>query len=428
MSLLLLGASARVSGARIYGGPPFEGTVALRFVVLEHTQGIFVPQSNANLALHLNCQGVSTVTGRTDADGAWETRVPLGSCVGPNLSLELLANGIDRVIPSAEIPLHPPSFTQSLRPIYPSLSGTQTGDFKFSVQLARAIMATTFDETLILSLSQTNAQPASGAKIGIDGDVLVRSSRDDLHLDAQGSLRLVLRPLDHHARLEISASLPGNPPSTGSWSGELPVQAGAMWLDPDALKARTISVFAPVVNRAAYLTVFNQTSRIFSTRLELVPDQLGGANGSMPLPSFIPEPAWLLVCPDPPGLGHEIDTIAWPLSQPQPAAASTIHTPLLYDGMPAALSRARAKAILARRVATLVLALAAFIESALLFVKARQAKRELDALLSSQEGLDDAIVNVITGGHRFWLRLVGASLIVAVALSALALVVWIGPA
>jgi hypothetical protein len=427
VALLLIGVSPRVIGARIYGGPPFDGSLSLRFLVLEHSQGIFIPQSNVSLALHYNRDSVSSVSGRTDSEGAWESRIPLGSFSAKSLSIELLANGIESVVPHADIPTNPPSFAEAQHLVEPALSGSQTGDLRFSVELARAIIATPFDEPLIVHVSKSDGQPAANAKLSFDGDVLINGNRQDLHLDAQGYARVLLRPLNHAARLEISATIPGTPELVGSWSATLPVQAGALWLDPTALRQGSISVLSPVRHRSAYLTAFNRTSRIFATRLELLPDDSGGAQGSMPLPSFIPEAAWLLVSPDPPGQGQEIDTLAWPLTKQDVAPACSMHTPLLFDGMPAAIARARSRSIVSRRVSTIVLAFAAFIESVLLLLKTRHSKRELDALLSSQAGLDDAVVNLITGGHRFWLRLVGASLVVAVALSALALVTWIGP-
>lgn len=424
---MLIGASPRVLGARIHGGPPAaDGTLALRFSVLEYDQSIFVPQSHLNLALQIKRGPGSVVIGQTDSDGAWETRIPLGSSLAPTLSLELLANGIERVIPHAEIPISPPSFALSQHLISPELPGSNSGDFKFSVKLARATMAAPFDETLIVRATQSSGLPASNAKVNIDGEVLFSGNQDDLHLDNDGAVRLVMRPINHAARLEILARIPGNPELEGSWKTVLPVQPGAMWLDPKALLQQKISVFSPVRHRAAYLTIFNQNCRFFSTRLELLPDQEGGSQGSMPLPPAIPDPAWLLVSPDPPGQGQEKDTVAWPLSTKEVASASSLQTPLLFDGMPAALARSRSRSILARRVSTLVLALAAFLESGLLLVRARRAKRELDEVLSSDADLDHALINVITGGHRFWLRLVGASLVVALALSTLAVMAWMG--
>jgi hypothetical protein len=227
--------------------------------------------------------------------------------------------------------------------------------------------------------------------------------------------------------MEIHAVAPSG--ETGSFECAVPARTGALWIDPDKLVNGTVFVASPVRHRQAFLTFFTQHARLLGTRIDLESDGIGGATGSMLLPPMPNEPAWVLVSPDPPGAGGEEDVTAWPIPRsddPRPTEAAHLSTPLLADGMPQALAASKDRAHMGRLRAMLILVAAALIESSLLWLRARQAKRELQELLTSHADADEALSRALLGGSQFWIRMLIASLLVALGFGALAFVTWVG--
>jgi len=149
------------------------------------------------------------------------------------------------------------------------------------------------------------------------------------------------------------------------------------------------------------------------------------------MPPLPPGDVWVLASPDPQGQGMEGYHVAWPVHSggvglhagSMPSA--TIRTPLLADGIPAAVAAVRADERIARTRILALLAAAALVEAVLLFIRSRNAREELEAILSSHADIDEALLHTIAGGARFWLKLVIAAVLIAAMLGALALVVSI---
>jgi hypothetical protein len=135
-----------------------------------------------------------------------------------------------------------------------------------------------------------------------------------------------------------------------------------------------------------------------------------------------------MASPDPQGTGSETDLLAWPMSSSTdvPAEAAHVSTPMLVDGMPTARAAATQRAHAGRLRALLILSVAALLEAGLIGLRARSARRELEHLIASQIDMDETVSRALMGGSRFWLKMLIATFLIAIAFGALAFVTWLG--
>ena len=422
--------------ARIYGGPPGPDRVlSWRVVLQRRDRGYYDPVPNIPLVVRVLAGDQSAQTeGVTDDEGAWEVRLPLppGACS----TLSVIAHRRDdpRPLATGDVPVAPALWSQSFGRVDALLSGRRSGDLRIEVAALRGIMAAPFPDQILIRVSRpADAADVANASISLSAQGVDLPKDTNLRTDAFGRLLLRLTPTFHSPTIEIRATDEAG--VQGAFEGVLPVQAGALWLDPDALARGRIEVASPVGHRHAYITVFNRNARLFATRLDMTADADGGARGGIALPPLPDGDLWLLTSPDPQGQGVEAQTVAWPLTlgtrdEPRPSArdGARVLTPLLLDGVPTMTANLRSDAVAGRFRAMLILAAAALLESVLLAWRARQARRELELLLASHADIDEALTKAMLGGSRFWIKLVIAALVIAVGFTAMALVTWLGAA
>lgn len=416
-----------VIAARIHGGPPGpDNILAWRVVVVLRDRGFYEPVPNLPLSLEA---GKEKITGITDQDGAWESRIPWGSpehgsAEQVSVTIRRLDSGTTLL--SHPVSVRPSAWHESLQRVPPQVTGRRTGQLHIDLFLLRAVAATSFPEQALLRVSHDHA-PVSEAKLSLSGDGLSFDPDPPQHTDREGRARFRILPAFSSPTLEIHATAPGG--ETGTFACALPARTGALWIDPDKLSRGTVFVGSPVRHRQAYLTFFTQHARLAGVRMPLDDDGVGGATGSMNLPPMPDEPAWVLVSPDPPGAGGEQDVIAWPIvtsSDSPPMEAAHVSTPLLADGMPQALAASKDRAHAGRLRAMLILAAAALIESTLIWLRAHQSKRKLETSLAANPDIDPIVSRALLDGSRFWIRMLIASVLVALGFGALAFVTWVG--
>jgi hypothetical protein len=287
--------------------------------------------------------------------------------------------------------------------------------------LARSTLAAAFEEKAIIRVSKDRI-PVKKAKLSISGEG-VSFPVLPTHTDDDGYAWIRVLPTFPTATLQIQAL--SELDETGAFDCILPVRIGALWLDPAKLTSKIVFVASPVPHRHAFLTFFSEKARLMAFSIPLENDQAGGAFGSIALPSMPKEPIWLLVSPDPPGVG-ETDLVAWPItiegSEPQEAAK--VSTPLIGDGIPSAIQTSKNRVRLARLRAMVVLAIAAAIETLLIGLVVRQSQHRLRTQLDSLTAEDRELIPSLHGGSRLWIGMLLGSLLVALGFSALALVLW----
>ncbi|MCL2823969.1 MAG: Ig-like domain-containing protein [Polyangiaceae bacterium] len=281
-------------------------------------------------------------------------------------------------------------------------------------------MAASFPESAIIKVS-SNDSPSPNTLLTLSGDGTTFDPSAALTTDEDGVAKTTLTSTLPSPSIEIHATNPSG--KSGHLTCTLPVQTGALWIDPKHLANDTIHVVSPVQHRHAYLTFFNHQSRLLGTRLPLIPDASGNASASMAKPTF--ENFWILASPDPPGTGVERELTAWPITPNpnEPADAATISTPLLIDGFPDAIAVARDKRRTNRFRTLLILATASLVESGLIYLRLRNARHRINAL---EQELDLPLDGSGIGGATLWTVMVVVAFLVAVAFGSLALVSWIG--
>ena len=426
LSSLLAGMPNTVA-ARIYGGPPgHDGTIAWRVVASWRDRGSYVPLAQQQLSIQSH--DALLAVGTTDNEGAWEARIPLHSLPSATDPLDITVrchNGKNSgdVLLQAPIALYPPAWSTSIRRLSHRIEGRRTGPLQVDVSLMRGTIAATFPERAVVRVT-SNSTPIPGARVVLTGDGVSFQPSHTLSTNAQGRAEVTLVAPLPSSTIEVQATDASG--QSGTFEGVLPVRAGAFWIDPDRLVQNTIAVTSPVGHPYAYVTVFDEHARLFGARLSLTRDAFGGATATMPLPSRAH--SWILAIPDPPGAEIERQSLAWPVitSPDEPAEATHVSTPMLADGMPAAIAASKERRHAHRLRALLILTAAAMIETGLIGLRSRNARQQIKQLLASDVEIEISVSRTVVGGFRFWLMMLIATSLIAVAFGILAFVTWWG--
>lgn len=428
-TLALLTRTPNPIGAIVVGGPPGpDGVVAWRITAVERDHGYYAPVIGTHLRLVAQARGASSsCEGTTDSGGAWEARLPLPDPSADQLEIDVRADNVDRPLVHADVPVRPADWDASFKLIGPQVKGEGQGALAISVALTRGALAAGFPEQAIVHVSHaSDGRAAPQTRVRVSGEGFVAEPNGELVTNGEGDVRLRILAQHNSPRVELHASADDE---QGAWEATLPVVPGSMWVDPAAMASGRLVVRAPVAHKTAYLTFATRTARLLATSIPLSPDASHGATGEMALPSLPDEPVWVLASPDPQGQGMEREQVAWPIGRAgtstQARPAAQLHTPRLADGIPEAVRSSRASERAARIRIIGMLAIAALIESVLLFVRARQARQELAQILASHADVDEALLHSISGGERFWIKLVIGSVLIAAIFGALAFLLWI---
>jgi len=158
------------------------------------------------------------------------------------------------------------------------------------------------------------------------------------------------------------------------WSGQLPVQPGGMWLDPDSHDP--LVVRAAVPQQRLYVSMLSRHGRFWGGSVPMQHTHDGRAHAELPRPDRLAKGAIAVVLSSEP---DEPDgaTVSWPLYPDLGSVQGTLQR--VGDGMPAALLAEDARRARARLPAFGLVAAAAVFELLYLFLRWRRSQRKLEA-------------------------------------------------
>lgn len=368
-------------GAKIWG-LPVEGTTTL--AVRLQTSRRFLGYDD-DLAIHdlkLELPGLAAEPwrGSTDETGVAEVSIATAEPL-PKLVPVRLTRGRE-VLLEGEITAGPP-----IRMDPPSrqvIGGATTGPLQIEVDLPRGHLVSPFPSEMRITVSR-DGQPAR-AKIS------PRAPGAEIHpaevmTDAEGQARLEVKALALALDLEIDALAEGDP-SRGHWEGKVPLDHGAVFLEPVVASEgqAVLQLRSTRPDGTVYASIVSEKGRIQGLSVPIA-ERGGFGVGSATV--RLPPSEWLMVITGTDPFEQSDATVAWPLRPPE-GVASPPRLAVLVDGMPQAEQRERGRAWVAKRSAILVIAAAAFAEALLLIYRSRRAQRALDEHLRRAAGSDEA--------------------------------------
>jgi len=412
-----------VDAAHVLGGPPSVESIAAWKVVASHyDRGTWLPLSHVPISLETPISDITE--GITDDEGAWEARVVLRS-QPEQTTLTIRRLDTAAVLLQSPVFLSPKSWNESFRRVAPLVAARQQGPLRIELRLSRATISSSFPEKAWVHVFRDEA-PVPKANVVFSGDGISFAPSQHQITDAQGRIEVVFTATFPSPVLEIHAT--ATDATTGSLQCVLPVRSGTLWIDPQKIDEGILFVASPVHHPFAYITVFDEHSRLLGLRLPLTRTLTGDAIGSMPL-GVSPAPhRWVMVSPDPQATGVEPELLGWPLqrSADLPAEAAHVSTAMLGDGKPMALEAARRRSRQGRFRAFMILTLATAIEAMLIGLRSRNANQELESLLAAQPDIDESLRRSLIGGSKRWIHMLIAVSLIAVAFGSFALITWLG--
>ncbi len=403
-ALVILGPGAQrmATGVRMWGAPVAGSeALALRIEGVRRLHGADDPAALPELEVSATSAGtpLERWIGSTGKDGIGEALLRARDGLKEPVVVRI-ARGGDTLL-EQELPLLPPLPAAEASALpgaahTSALPGAADGELRLRVTAARGALAAPFPEPVRVAVETENGAPVPGARVeasAVGADLEGQGSGPvQLAADARGAAELTIKPLAHAVELTLRATRPGSAApgsrgTSGTWEGRLPVIPGAIWLDPAGLAGERpqLRLTSPAPKPRAYVSIGAAHGRLLGAVVPLAADGAGFFSGTLALPDG-PSPdaaGWAVVASDPYEQGA--GTVAWPLS---PAAGPALprRVALLADGMPAAEARERGRASQARRAGLLVLGAAGVAQMMLLALRARTARRRLEAHLATASG------------------------------------------
>jgi hypothetical protein len=362
-TLLTAGAPRAVDTVRVLGGPTW-GISTLSWLVSVSTldDGRRSPSPGRPLRVLVRAGNVEREwTGVSDADGHAEARVTFATplVADPWVRVEARDTGALLVEGTLSAPLE--NWQKDARREGGWLPGRASGDVALRVAPLEGTLAVPFPAELVIearrvppaSAGNTSpaALPAPGLELGLELEGGERMPTPDATLltDAQGRARVLVRPLEHAIRLQVTAHARASPDAqptlVGQWTGALPVLAGALHA---SLEGAELRVRSPIAADTAFVSLITERERLAGYILGLAPDADGLASGRLELEAPVlarlrDGPAYAVVSSayD----KRSPSAVGWPLFAAAPAAsalpAHTFAAPdqLLLDGSERALAR-----------------------------------------------------------------------------------------
>jgi len=371
---------ARVRGLVAAGA----SSAALQVHTVSFHRGVYRPVSVGELTLELSAgaDAVGRWSGRTDQAGIAEALCALQAPVDAQLGIRLSAAGEPLAIGDVEVApslqVDPP-----LRPTPPA------GETSLSVWTNRGFAVPPFPEVLEIAAVQPrsddpDAAPATPTLVVKPQGAEVHGAERPPRVSCSGGRcryrwRVQVAAKAPSVQLEVEVTSPDGP--LGRWQGQLPLQAGGIWLDP---KLREGERGLELVMRAAtprdevFVSLVSARGRFFAAVVPTMTDDRGFSSAILLLPPLPDEPISALLssaAAEVPG-----STTAWPL-QPDRGQVAQPFSRVLVDGMPAAIAAEERRQTMARRPAYGLVLAAGLFELLYLWRRRRRARVRLDAHL-----------------------------------------------
>jgi hypothetical protein len=419
IALLLFGPGAERAtvGARVYG-VPVAGTerVALRIETLAH-YGRLTEAGPGDVELELlrDDQSLGTWHGPTDAAGWAEANLDLNEPLPARARVRVRRAG--HTLVDAPLALHAPLAVER------SQRCETNGDaIKLTACVTRGIAVPELPEQVAITVEAPAADggfPWTALDLDLSGGSVIEKRgpraapctkpRCSGIWDALVIARAPTVGLDAVARIGTNK---------GEYHGDVPLQAGGIWLDPNWFAQKSFTLRAATPKTAAYLSLLSARGRIWGAVVPMKADEHGFSQGAVAVPEVagLADGIFTLIVASDPA-EPEGRTIAWPLSAAQHDAERVEVVPLalLSDGMPTAEAREQSRIRRARwPVAGLILASAVAVLITL-FRRARRARANLEKHLAAEAGQEAAQAARVPMGLAM---LVAAALAVAFAILA----------
>lgn len=396
-ALVLLGPGrARpVVGARLWGVPvETTGALALRVETAQRYLGLDDIVAVEDLTFDLPGKASRPWTGATGADGIAEIEVELAEELSSSVPVRLRRGR--EVLIEAELDLVPPSFDAPT----PAIAGGATsGDIEIQVDVPRGHVVSPFPGELRVTTRREGEPVRATVALSAPGATV---SPPKAVTDEQGVARFEVEAVALTLDLEVEASdVTGRPDARGRWQGKVPIDHGAVFLEPATLIAPgeadgtfpggevTLRFRSARSEGIVYASIVSDRGRL---RGLSVPLTERGGFGVAEVSVSLPRSRWLNVVTATDPFEQADSTVAWPLF-PREGVTAAPRLALLVDGMPQAEQRELARAWAAKRSAVIVVAAAALLEVLLLIHRSRLAQRTLQEHLvrAAGAGDDDAL-------------------------------------
>lgn len=326
------GAEQHVVGARTRG-VLVEGSTryALRLQTLAHYSKVFtsIPESNLQVELSDSSGVVANWSGDTDERGRAEVFGDLKRPLGKQVTIVVKQGEVLLGKGEAECG-QPLALMHMNQPLAPPAQG----DVPLSVVLPRGLAATPFPEkvSVAIKVSPDDVDPpptlavnSSGAEVGPTGVPIATPCKDG---SCGFGWQFNVTPNVGIAQLSMTVATATG--KRGSWSGEIPVVVGKMWLDPKG--GKTLHVRAAIPKDEAFLSLLGPEGRLWGTRVTMATDELEFSAGDVELPELpLDGPITVRLAND----GEEtLDrSVSWPLN-PNVGMTEPRGMVRVVDGMP----------------------------------------------------------------------------------------------
>jgi hypothetical protein len=391
-AVLTAGAPAAVDVARVVGGPT-RGAPSLSWLlsISRLEDGRRAPRAQVALQVLGRALGVErSWRGKSDALGQVEARLDFPAPLPGAVWLRVEDTDRGRVLAEGTADLDVDAWQAAAHHEGGWFPGRQAGPIALRVAARDGALAVPFAGALLIDASwASEPTPALGGQtldprpaVGIALDVeLVGAERTapetPLVTDAQGQAELLLRPLEHAVRLQLSARSAASARDASHWDGAVPVIPGALSAERVGPELR---VRSPIPRERAYLSLVTRRQRLSGALLALAPDADGGSSGSVAL-----EPRVLALLETEASfavVSSEYDkrspsAVGWPLGPARGTPRETFDVPdqPLLDGTERALALEAERRHARRRLAALWLTLIGVLLAALFWYEVRAGRK-----------------------------------------------------
>jgi hypothetical protein len=197
------------------------------------------------------------------------------------------------------------------------ISGQGQGELRIAALAGRGVIAPPFPEFFVVRVTR-GAEPASGGIVTVESDGGQAVMAENGSINSLGNASGTITTTSREASIRLRASASNR---SGTLTAALPTVPGAMWLDPEGLseKPPRLRIVSPVAAAIAYVTIADDTARLWGGSVALEASSRAAADGTIdwPLtssadgPAGTARPAWVTISPD--VRAESALSVGWPI-------------------------------------------------------------------------------------------------------------------
>lgn len=422
-ALFVVGAPRPYPGARLYGGATIGvAHVSFRVEAVERVQDLEAPLVDRPIRVEaeFGAGPPALWRGRLDALGMAHPYFRLSTPSSRPAVVRVAIEGASgSPLAEGRVALDRATWAKNARELGGWLNGRRSGALHVAVAAARGVFAIPFEGEVALRVLR-NDQPAAGVAVHVEGDgVSITRPRDGqvVTTNDAGYARVSVTPREHVASLRVVAEAPNG--ERGTWYATLPVLPGALHA---SLAGDRLRIASPIARDVAFFMLTDQSARLASGSVRLLPDARGGATGEVRVSSAGASALWAIVSSEAPL--NSPGAVGWPLiagRSQEPLRTWTVADALLLDGLVQGFAQDQRRKLRARLLAGGFAAGAALLVILLLIGRVRSEDAALATHLA--ESLPDAETRAaLLKPRRAW-ALAVAAVCIALGFTVVSLVV-----